>query len=101
MVKDGHSQAFSAPPEPTPLLNVDILLGVPTAVQRAKAPALSLCQLGSLLRRRFDPWPGAVGSGSRIAAAAAQTQFLAREPPFAVGAAEINKQTFCSASFTP
>ena len=55
MVKDGHSQAFSAPPEPTPLLNVDILLGVPTAVQRAKAPALSLCQLGSLLRRRFDP----------------------------------------------
>ena len=40
-------------------------------VQWAKDLALSLQQLRSLLRQGFNPQPGAVGEGSRIAAAVA------------------------------
>ena len=38
-----------------------IICGVPTVVQRVKDLALSLQQLGLLLKHRFDPQPGAVG----------------------------------------
>ena len=36
-------------------------LGVPAVVQQVKDWVLSLQQLGSLLRQRFNPQPGAVG----------------------------------------
>lgn len=43
--------------------------GVPAGVQRIKDPALSLRQLGSLLRHGFDAWPGTVDLGFSIAVA--------------------------------
>ena len=52
---------------------------------------------GLVPRSRFDPWPGAVGSGSGIApavayvAAASQIQSLAQELPYVTGVA-IKKQ---------
>ena len=41
--------------------NIKTSRGVPTVVQQVKDPVLSLQQLGSLMRRGFDPRPGTVG----------------------------------------
>ena len=59
--------------------------------QQVKDLVVSLQQLGLLLRHGFNPWLGAIGLGSGIAAAvvqvtaAVQIQSLTQELPYAMG----------------